>query len=93
MPRLPGQPEARETRWRANTDAMREARAWEERETRWRANAEAMRDARARRLRIADRSGSTVVHAVHTKVAETSEATCILYIYVVHINDIHQFRS
>ena len=89
MPRLPGQPEERETRRRANADAMREDRAresreegetWrranaeamreararesrEEGETWRRANAEAMREARARRPRIADRSGSTVVHA------------------------------
>ena len=40
----------RETRRRANADAMREARARESREegeTRWRANADAMREARA----------------------------------------------
>ena len=57
-------PEGRETRRRANAEAMREARtreSWEEGETQRRANADAMRQARARR--IADRSGSTVVHA------------------------------
>ena len=55
-----------ETRRQANAEAMREARARESREegeTRRRANTEAMREARARRPWIADRSGSTVVHA------------------------------
>ena len=46
-------PEERETRWRANADAMREARARESREgeTRQRANADAMRETRARESR------------------------------------------
>ena len=80
-------PEERETRWRANADAMRETRARESREeveTRRRANADAMSEAQARR--IADRGWSHICPLafrkyccsrlnVHTKVAEASEAT------------------
>ena len=80
-------PEERETRRRANADAMREARARESREegeTQRPANAEAMREARAR---LADRSGSTVVH-IHTKVAEASEATCN-----THTRDMYEHRG
>ena len=54
----------RMTRRRSNAEAMGETRARESREegeTRRRANADAMREVRARR--IADSSGSTVVHA------------------------------
>ena len=89
--RARGSREEGETRRRANAEAMREARARESREegeTRRRANAEAMREARARRPRIADRSGSTVVHVVErtqTKVAEPSEATCTVHNHAHHI--------
>ena len=54
-------PEEGETRWRANTNAMKEARAresQEEGEIRRRANADAMREGRARR--IADRGWQTL---------------------------------
>ena len=85
-------PEERETRRRANADAMSEARAGESREEgdTWRqANADIMREARARR--IADRGWSHIRPLAfrkyccsrpnaHTKVAEASkasEATCI----------------
>ena len=56
-----GNLQKRETRRRANADAMREARARESREegeTRWRANADAMREVRARW--IADRGWQTL---------------------------------
>ena len=62
-PWLLGQPEERETRRRANADAMREARTRESREegdTRRRANADAMREARAREVEETRRRASSI---------------------------------